>query len=151
MSDLSTLIQPDRGQAARTIHLIDAKGFDAWLAAQPPRHRAAATAQKLAPTAYSNAILPGDGPEDWSVVTVVANVDRLTPWCLAKLAETLPEGAYRVDGREPGKAIHGWLAAQYRFDAYKKDEKTPTGPRVLLTGDPARIEEAVRMANATYK
>jgi leucyl aminopeptidase len=151
MPDLSTLIQPDRGQAARTIHLVDAKGFDGWLAAQPPRHRTAATAQKLAPTAYSSAILPGDGPEDWSVVSVVANVDRLTPWCLAKLAETLPEGSYRVEGREPGKALYGWLVAQYKFDRYrKKDDKAPA-PRVLLTSDPAKMEEALRLAAVTFK
>ncbi|WP_204280656.1 hypothetical protein, partial [Serratia marcescens] len=112
------------------------KGFDAWLAAQPPRHRTAAAAQKLAPSPHASAILPGDAPEDWSVVSVVANAERLSAWCLAKLAETLPEGTYRVEGTEPGKALHGWLAAQYKFDAYKKDEKTPVGPRVLLTSDP---------------
>ncbi|HVJ03744.1 MAG TPA: leucyl aminopeptidase family protein [Sphingomonas sp.] len=151
MTDLATLIQPDRGQAARTIHLIDAKGFDAWLSAQPPRHRAAATAQKLAPTAYSSAILPGDGAEDWSVVTVVVNVDKLSPWCLAKLAETLPEGTYRVEGREPGKALYGWLAAQYKFDRYRKKDDKAQGPRVLLTGDPAKMEEALRLATVTFK
>jgi leucyl aminopeptidase len=151
MPDLSTLVQPDRGQPARIIHLIDAKGFDAWLAAQPPRHRTAAQAQKLAPTGYSSAILPGDGPEDWSVVTVVANVERLTPWCLAKLAETLPEGAYRVDGREPGKALYGWLTAQYKFDRYRKKDDKAQGPRVLLTGDPAKMEEALRLAGVTFK
>jgi leucyl aminopeptidase len=151
MPDLSTLVQPDRGQPARTIHLIDAKGFDAWLAAQPPRHRTAAQAQKLAPTGYSSAILPGDGPEDWSVVTVVANVERLTPWCLAKLADTLPEGIYRIDGREPGKALYGWLTAQYKFDRYKKKDDKAQGPRVLLTGDPAKMEEALRLAGVTFK
>ncbi|MCD2323826.1 leucyl aminopeptidase family protein [Sphingomonas sp. IC-56] len=151
MIDLSSLIQPDRGQTARTIHLIDAKGFDAWLSAQPPRHRAAATAQKLAPSGYSSAILPGDNAEDWSVVSVVSNVDRLSPWCLAKLAETLPEGTYRVEGREPGKALYGWLAAQYKFDRYKKKDATPQGPRILLTGDPVKMEEATRMAAVTFK
>jgi leucyl aminopeptidase len=151
MPDLSTLVQPDRGQPARNIHLIDAKGFDAWLAAQPPRHRTAAQAQKLAPTGYSSAILPGDGPEDWSVVTVVANVERLTPWCLAKLADTLPEGIYRIDGREPGKALYGWLTAQYKFDRYKKKDDKAQGPRVLLTGDPAKMEEALRLAGVTFK
>ncbi|TGX56185.1 leucyl aminopeptidase family protein [Sphingomonas gei] len=151
MPDLSTLIQPDRGQPARTIHLIDAKGFDAWLATQPPRHRTAAQAQKLSTSAFSSAILPGDGAEDWSVATVVANVERLTPWCLAKLAETLPEGTYRVDGREPGRALHGWLTAQYKFDRYKKKDDKAQGPRVLLTGDPAKMEEALRLANVTFK
>jgi len=151
MPDPNTLVQPDKGQPARTIHVIDAKGFDAWLAAQPPRHRTAAAAQKLVPSAYASAILPGDGAEDWSVVSVVANAERLSVWCLAKLAETLPEGTYRIEGVGRGKAIHGWLADQYKFDAYKKDETAPVGPRVLLTSEPARIEEAVRMANATYK
>ncbi len=151
MPDLSTLIQPDRGQPARTIHLVDAKGFDAWLSAQPPRHRAAAAAQKLAPTGYSSAILPGDGPEEWSVVSVVANVDKLSPWCLAKLADTLPEGTYRIEDREPGRALHGWLAAQYKFDRYRKKDDKAQGPRVLLTSDPARIEEALRLAAVTFK
>ena len=151
MIDLASLIQPDRGQAARSIHLVDPKGFDAWLSAQPPRHRAAAQAQKLAPTGYSSAILPGDGPEDWSVVTVVANVEKLTPWCLAKLAETLPEGSYRIEGREPGKALYGWLVAQYKFDRYRKKDEKAQGPRVLLTGDPARMEEALRLAAVTFK
>ncbi len=151
MTDLNTLVQPDRGQPARTIHLIDAKGFDAWLAAQPPRHRVAAAAQKLGGAAFSSAILPGDAPEDWSVVSVVANVEKLGPWCLAKLAETLPEGSYRVEGVEPGKAIYGWLVAQYKFDRYKKADPKAQGPRVLLTSDPVKMEEAVRMAAVTFK
>lgn len=151
MPDLSHLVQPDRGQSARAIHLIDAKGYDAWLAAQPPRHRAALTAQKFAPTSFATAILPGDGPEDWSALGVVANVDRLSPWCLAKLAEILPEGTYRVEGREPGTAIYGWLTAQYRFDRYKKKDEKAQGPRVLLTGDPAKMDEAVRLASVTFK
>ena len=151
MLDLTTLVQPDRGQPARTIHLVDAKGYDAWLSAQPPRHRAAAQAQKLAPSAYFSAILPGDAAEDWSVVTVVANVERLTPWCLAKLAETLPEGTYRVEGKEPGVAIYGWLTAQYKFDRFKKKEDKPQGARVLLTGDPAKMQDAINLASVTLK
>jgi leucyl aminopeptidase len=151
MPDFSTLIQPDRGQTARTIHLVDARGYEAWLAAQPPRHRAAAQAQKLAASAYSSAILPGDAPDEWSVVSVVANADRLGPWCLAKLAETLPEGSYRVTGAEPGSALYGWLAAQYKFDRYKKADDKAQGPRVLLTSEPARIEETLRMMTVTAK
>jgi len=151
MPDLNTLVQPDRGQPARTIHLVDAKGYDAWLSAQPPRHRAAAQAQKLAPASYFSAILPGDAPDEWSVVAVVTNIDRLSVWCLAKLAETLPEGTYRVAGKEPGAAIYGWLTAQYKFDRYKKRDEKAVGPRVLLTGDPARMDEALRLASVTYK
>jgi leucyl aminopeptidase len=148
MTDLTDLIQPDRGQPARTIHLVDPKGYEAWLKAQPPRHRAAAEAQRLKPTGFASAILPGDKPEDWSVVSIVADVTKLSPWCLARLAETLPEGSYRLAEGEPGPALLGWLTAQYRFERYRKDDKA-AGPRVLLTGEVARIEETVRIAQAT--
>jgi len=148
MSELSALLIPDQGQPARTIHLVDPAGHDAWLAAQPPRHRAAAEAQRLKPTGFSSAILPGDKAEDWSVVSVVADTASLSPWCLARLAETLPQGTYRIEGGEPGAAALGWLTAQYRFETYKKDD-TATGPRILLTAEVARIEEIVRIAAAT--
>ncbi|PKP87615.1 MAG: aminopeptidase, partial [Alphaproteobacteria bacterium HGW-Alphaproteobacteria-16] len=89
-------------------------------------------------------------PEDWSVVTVVANVDQLSPWCLAKLAETLPEGSYRLASGEPGPAMLGWLTGQYRFDRYRKDDKA-AGPRILLTTEPGKIDETLRLATATCK
>ena len=79
----------------------------------------------------------------------VANVDELSPWCLAKAAESLPEGTYRVAGRGPGPAALGWLLGQYRFDRYKK-EPNGKGPRVLLTDEPARIDETVLLAEATF-
>jgi len=150
MQDFSALLQPDRGQPARAIQLVDKAGYDAWLAAQPPRHRTALMAQKYAPSPFASAILPGDAPEDWSVVTTVADVTALSPWCLAKLGETLPEGSYRLEGREPGAALFGWAIGQYRFERYRKEDK-PQGPRVLLTGEPARIGDAVRLAIATAK
>ncbi|RJF92895.1 leucyl aminopeptidase family protein [Sphingomonas cavernae] len=148
MTDLSALLQPDKGQPARAIHLVDADGYDAWLKTQPVRHRTAITAQKLTPTAFASAILPGDNADDWSVVSVVADVDKLSSWCLARLAETLPEGTYRVEGAEPGPATFGWLTAQYRFEKYRKADKAQ-GPRVLLTGEIAKIAETVRLAEAT--
>jgi len=63
----------------------------------------------------------------------------------------LPEGTYRVDGREPGKALLGWLTAQYKFDRYKKKDDKALGPRILLTADPAKMEEALRLAGVTFK
>jgi leucyl aminopeptidase len=54
-----------------------------------------------------------------------------------------------VKGRSPGPAALGWLLGQYRFERYKK-EPSKKGPRVLLTPEPAAIEEAVRLAEATF-
>lgn len=149
MTDFKALLVPDRGQPARAIHLVDAAGHDDWLKHQPPRHRAAIAAQGFSPSAGSIAILPGDAAEAWSVVAFVADAARLTPWCLARLAERLPADSYRVEGVEPGAGMLGWLLAQHRFERYRKVEGT--GPRVLLTGEPGRIEAVVREAAATAR
>jgi leucyl aminopeptidase len=146
MTKLADLLQPEKGQPATSLHLVDKKGFDAWLKAQPQRVRHAVSAQGFRGEGYQLAILPGEQAE-WSAVLGVANVDELSPWCLAKAAESLPEGKYRVEGRGPGPAALGWLLAQYRFERYKKPERK-TGPRVLLTSEPARIEEVVLTAEA---
>ena len=148
MTDLSALLQPDKGQPATSLHLVDKKGLDEWLKGQPERVRQAAQAHGFKAEGYQLAILPGDKAE-WSALLGVANVDELSPWCLAKAAETLPEGSYRVAQRGPGPAVLGWLLGQYRFERYK-EEPSKKGARVLLTDDPARIDEAVRLAEATF-
>ncbi|RXR29810.1 leucyl aminopeptidase family protein [Sphingobium fluviale] len=152
MTDYSDLILPDNGQDARSIHLVDAKGYDAWLSARPERDRAALAAQKFAGKAASFAILPAERADDWAAVAGVADAGTLSTWCLAKLAEGLPQGSYRVEGEaETGPALFGWLAAHYRFDRYRtKKDDAPVGARVLLTKDIARIEPAVRLARATH-
>lgn len=148
MTIYSELVQPDKGQAARRIHIIDAQNFDSWLLRQPERHRAAVAAQKFTPKTYSSAILPGEKADEWSVVTAVANHEALSSWCLAKLAETLPGGTYQLETGEPGQALFGWITGQYRFNRYRK-EPDREGPRVLLTREVVRMEEIVRLANAT--
>ncbi|WEK00658.1 MAG: leucyl aminopeptidase family protein [Candidatus Sphingomonas phytovorans] len=142
----AALLQPDRGQPARSIEIVEAAGFEAWLNAQPPRLRAAVSAQKLTGKTGGSAILPGDA-DDWSVVLIVEKSD-LGAWDLARLAETLPEGSYRPS-REAGAAMLGWVLGQYRFDRYRKPDGE--GPRVLLSGQPALVEETVRIAAATTK
>src|SRR3546814_13061545 len=42
----------------------------------------------------------------------------------------------------------GWLTAQYRFDRYR-DLNGSAGPRILLVEDVKRIDETVRLAEAT--
>ncbi|SER59531.1 leucyl aminopeptidase family protein [Sphingobium sp. YR768] len=147
MTDLADLLKADNQQPARSIHLIEAKGFDAWLAAQPAPARAIVSAQKFRGKAGEQAILPGSGADDWSVVAGVADKEALGPWCLARLAETLPEGSYRLAEGSIGAAGLGWLTGQYRFDRYRSDDM-PAGPRVLLTGDVARVDQTVQLAKA---
>lgn len=145
MTDRHALIQPDRGQQAIALHLVDQTTLPEFLKRLNAGQRAALAAQKFEGGGYEHAIVP-DG-EGWFVVSGVANVENLSSWCLAKLADVLPAGTYRRAGGQPGKAMHGWMTGQYRFDRYRKDAKEPE-PRILLTKDVAQIDRAVAEATA---
>uniref|UniRef100_UPI0035CA3CF9 leucyl aminopeptidase family protein n=1 Tax=uncultured Sphingomonas sp. TaxID=158754 RepID=UPI0035CA3CF9 len=147
--DPAALLQPDRGQPARTLHIVHPDTWDAWLGAQPPRIRTTVAAHRLTGKPGNRAVLPGEGPEDWAML-LVCNEGAESPWRIASLGEQLPEGVYRLAEGEPGAAMLGWALAQHRFDRYRSDD-APIGPRVLLTGEPARIDETVRLALATAK
>lgn len=150
MTDKNALIQPDRGQKATSIHLVDKAGFAAFLQTLPAAQRSALAAQKFEGEGYSHAILPapdadGDG---WSVVAGVADTASLSSWCMAKLAEVLPAGTYRRADGEPGPALFGWVTGQYRFARYRA-EPGKEGPRILLTKDAKAIAPILAEATAT--
>ena len=148
MTDFAALLRPDRGQPARTLYVVHPDDWTAWLSAQPPRVRAIVAAGGLTGKPGNAAILPGEAAEDWAAL-LVCNEDAGSPWRIASRATALPEGVYRLGDGDPGPAALGWLLAQHRFTRYRK---APTeGPRVLLTGDPARIDETVRMAQAVAR
>ncbi len=145
MTDISDLIQPDRGQDATDIQLIDKAGYEDWLMGLSAGQRASVKAQKFEGGGYQTAIVP-DGDE-WFAVGGVADPVDLSSWCLAKLAEKLPEGTYRLKSGDPGPAMLGWMTAQYRFDKYAKDDKAE-GARVLVTSQVKQIEQAQAEARA---
>ena len=145
MADKQTLIQPDQGQEAISIHLVNRDGYSDWRKKLSTSQRAALEGQKFDASGYQVGIVPdGDG---WFAVGGVADPKELSSWCMAKLAENLPEGTYRRAEGEPGPALHGWQTAQHIFDRYKKPER-PTGPRVILTKDVKAIDSAVAEAQA---
>ncbi|KPF93791.1 aminopeptidase [Novosphingobium sp. AAP83] len=149
MNDRNALIQPDRGQQAIALHLVDKTTLPDFLKSLNAGQRASIAAQKFEGGGYEYAIVPdGDG---WFAVSGVANVNNLSSWCLAKLADVLPGGTYRrvggPVGGPVGRALHGWVTGQYRFDRYRKDAKE-TEPRILLTAEVALIEAALAEAAA---
>ncbi|WBH16266.1 leucyl aminopeptidase family protein [Sphingomonas radiodurans] len=146
MTDFTSFLAADRGQTARAIHVVHPDQYADWLARQPARTRAAVAANKVVGKPGNRAILPGDAADDWAML-LVCNEDVTSPWRIASLGDGLPEGTYRLAEGEPGAAMLGWCLAQHRFTRYRKTE--PVGARVLLTGEPARIEEIVRLAEAT--
>jgi leucyl aminopeptidase len=149
MTDFAALLIADRGQAARVINLVDKNGFEDWAKARPAANRALIDAHRFdGKSAGAFVLLPRSG-EDFEVVAAVADRARLSPWCLAKLAQSLPAGAYRLANGELGKAALGWLLAQHSFDDYRSKKKPEIGARVLVTGEAARIDSIVRLAEAT--
>ena len=149
MTDFPSLLVADRGQKARPVHLVDKQSFAGWVKKRPAEDRALLDAHRFdGKTSFAFALLPRGG--DFEVVSAVKNAADLSPWCLAKLAESLPEGTYRLAIGEPSQATLGWLIGQHRFDAYRSEKEEPEiGPRVLLTGEAAKIDSAVRLAQAT--
>ena len=146
MTDKHAPIQPDKGQKAIPIHLVDKAGLEDFIKTLSAPQRAALEAQKFKAEGYSHAILPdGDG---WMVASGVANTASLSSWCMAKLAEVLPPGTYRRAGGEPGPALYGWVTGQYRFDRYRS-EPGEDAPRVLLTSEVKAIGPALAEAAAT--
>ncbi|WP_157217032.1 leucyl aminopeptidase family protein [Flavisphingomonas formosensis] len=145
MTDFTALLQADRGQDAHLIHPVSAQSFDQWLKRQPERARTAVAAARFKGKEGSFVILPGDKPSDWSAAVGMPATPG--PWDLAGAASKLPEGSYRLSEGEPGVAALGWLLAQHSFDRYKH-EADAAPQRVLLTGEPARIDETVRLADA---
>jgi leucyl aminopeptidase len=140
------LVQPDRKQAAVAIHLVDKGTFEGWQGKLSTGQRAALAGARFTGEAGAVAILPdGDG---WAVAAGVADVGNLGSWCLAKLAESLPAGHYRVAGEaKAGKAFIGWVLGQYRFDRYRGSAKAE-GARILLTGEVKPITAALVEAEA---
>src|SRR6476660_9396865 len=121
MTDFAPLLVADRGQQARLIHLVDKDSCAGWLKKRPPEDRALLEAHRFdGKTGFAFALLPRGS--DFEVVSAVKDAADLSPWCLAKLAESLPEGTYKLAEGEPGKAALGWLLGQHRFDNYRSEK-----------------------------
>src|SRR5690349_18498781 len=102
MTDFASLLAADRGQKARLIHLIDKAGFDAWLKGRPAEDRALIEAHRFdGKKGFSFVLLPRGN--EFEVVSAVKDAAGLSPWCLGRLAESLPEGTYKLADGEPGK------------------------------------------------
>ncbi|WP_419815942.1 leucyl aminopeptidase family protein [Glacieibacterium sp.] len=146
MTDFAALLRLDGGEPARTLHIIGKDRLEAWLKLAGARARTGVAAARFTGKPGEVAILAGDGAEDWSVAVGVGSDGLVDPWALATAASKLPAGVYRCS-EAPGAAALGWLLAQHRFDRFLKSDDT-TGPRVLLSNDPASVRDTARMAEA---
>jgi leucyl aminopeptidase len=145
MTEAKALIRPDRGEDAPAIHLVSKDTWESFAKGLTAGQRAVLAGQKFEGGGYQYGIVPeGDS---FFVVSGVANPESLSAWCLAKLAEELPEGVYRLANAEAGPAMFGWVTGQHRFTRYKSEDKSQ-GPRVLLTAQVGQIDSYVAEAQA---
>lgn len=148
MTNYSDLIQPDKEQPAHRIEIVDDESFTPWLNNRSAADRALIKAQNFKPKAHQFAILAGPDADQWSVVAGVKSREKLGAYCLSKLAANLPAGHYRLANANAGKALFGWLSAQYRFDDYRSEASNDEGPRILFTADVAQIAPMLAEAKA---
>ena len=147
MTDFAALLLPDRAHQAHEIALVAPATYDEWFAHLPTRARAMLAAQRVTAASDTVVLLPGEAAEDWTVAVIGATPG---PWMLAKAAEMLPEGTYRLaQGQALGAAGLGWLLAQHRFTRYRKADGA--GARVLFTAEAGGIDETVRLAAAVAR
>ena len=142
MIPFPTLLRPDKGEPAATIHLVPKAEADAWMQTRPTPERTLLTAARFGGVAKT-VLLPGDPV---GAAHIVAG-DPV--WSLAALPAALPPGVYRLKGDLPENAALGWLLAQHRFTRYKSAEDD--APRTLLLSDAAAIESALQAATATAR
>jgi leucyl aminopeptidase len=148
MTDYSELIQPDNGQEAVEILLVDRANFAEWLGAQSETVRNTAVNHSFKGSAGSHILLSGSGDGTFSVAAGVADAANVGPWCLAHLSDDLPAGRYRIGNASAGQGIFGWMLGHYRFDRYLSD-KDKKGDRILLIKEPGRIANAALQAAGT--
>jgi leucyl aminopeptidase len=148
-TDLAAILEPDRGQAAHELCAVDANGFKAWLAGLPARQQQAVAAHGFEAAPGQWIFLTGNDESRWSAIIGVEDMENLDIWCLAKAAEALPPGRYRIAGAWPAKAALGWALGQYRFDRYKKKAPHP-GRRSLLCNEPFSREEVLALVEAIF-
>ncbi|HEX2624692.1 MAG TPA: leucyl aminopeptidase family protein [Sphingomicrobium sp.] len=150
MNHFADFLKPDRGESAHSIHLVDKDSAADWIKSQSaPRRSLIEAARFDGQSSFQFVILPGQTGDGFDVVSAVKNVASLSPWCLARLAEALPEGNYRLSDGDAGASALGWVLAQHRFDRFKSKPKPFVGPRTLLTASAAAIDSTIRVAEAT--
>jgi leucyl aminopeptidase len=148
MINYDDVIQPDNGQVATCIYVIDKNNYAAWASRQSAAILAVLKGHKFEGSAGDIAILPGEDGAGFGVAIGVADIEALGVWSLAKASENLPEGMYRLVNAVAGDAMLGWMLGHYRFDAYHTVPKV-TGKRVLLVAEAGRISGAGLQAHAT--
>ena len=144
---------PAEAARALPLHLVPAGEAEGWIARQPPHHRAWLAAQGFAGKLGALVLLPGTegAPEGAAFGWGDARARDRDRFHLAKAAEALPEGVWRIEGNldqaEAEEAALGWLLGQYRFTRYRS-QPAPKARLLAPRGVEAARLEAIAAGEA---
>ena len=140
----------DNARGAIAISVVDKDGLTKALAKAPARERAWLKTLGFAAEPGKFVFLPGSNGRPGRVV-VGGSLARDAIWALAGLADTLPEGRYRLDARldrEDGTNVAlGWALSAYAFTRYKAPKR---GFATLVWPENADKREVERLAQGVF-
>lgn len=124
---LDVLIDAAEATAPRPITVIEAAGFDDWLAEQPIAVQAWLADIAFKGEAGNHAFLPPSAEEGGRGPMILCVGDEPIPWDSAGLPRTVPEGDYLLEGtltRPRAEAFAlGWALGAYQFARYKTPKR----------------------------
>jgi leucyl aminopeptidase len=144
---------PKEAAKALPLHIVPAGEAALWVERQSPQHRAWLSAQGFEGKLGTLVLLAGaDGaPESAAFGWGDAKARARGRFHLAKAAEALPEGVWRLegslDGAEAEEAALGWLLGQYRFERYRS-QSAPKARLLAPEGVAAERIEAIAAGEA---
>src|SRR5262245_38478069 len=119
MIDLKALLKPDQGQPATLLHLVDKKGFEAWLKDQPARTRKAVEAQGFKGEGFQLAILPGERG-DWRWCWASPMSRRSAPGAWPRRRKACPKAATALPARVPASPCSAGCSASINSSATRR-------------------------------
>ena len=149
MTDFASLLVADRGQRP-------GRSTSSTRRASPPgprrgRPRTARSSTRIASTARSRRfVAPAARRRFRGRGRRQGMHSALSPWCLASSPRSLPEGPTSWLMASPAwPRSAGCSPSTVSTSTAPKPDEPERGPRVLVTGEAARIEATVRLAEAT--
>ncbi len=135
---------PDSAEAL-PVHVIGKDAIDDWLEGQPGRVFAWVEAAGFKADLGASLLIPGDDGRIERVLAGYGSADERARgrFHLAAVAAALPEGVYRLEGLDSGRANEeslGWLLAGYGFDRYREQKKASARLVAPEGVDAARLE-----------
>ncbi len=139
------------GEEATPLLWLASSEFDAWRDSQGRLVKDWLEVQHIKSSRRAPLWLPGETPNDWASVLVIAQPDD-TYEPLARAVSALPEGRFELRGNPSDleAALLGWALGGYRFDRYKTEKKKQDKRPTLVAPKAADLDRITAIASAMW-